>query len=279
MSSHSIRPDTPIATTCILADHCRPRAARRASGPLARWLCVGLLVGATPSLGCAKNVRVEDVGDTTGVPMHKRPVSTERLNKVLERRRGVLFHRDKGIYQPLARPYFAFENNRGPETIVQELDGDDGPEYQVFLGGYRDPVTRSADVEVEYVAMGYPTTAKNVDGDAFRIGGVQPLVFVMRSGDEVLYVSTKYSVSVAANGAGGMSHQVSSYPDYYRYRFKALAEKVGGPVEVALDFQTGWVWVIPVLDGAPDPSRIAIAIFHSANDNNAPRIRGFEITP
>ena len=154
-----------------------------------------------------------------------------------------------------------------------------GPEYQVFLGGYRDPVTKSADVEVDYVAMGYPTTAKNVDGDAFRIGGVQPLVFVMRSGDEVLYISTKYSVSVGPNGAGGMSHQVTSYPDFYRYRFKALAEKVGGPVEVALDFQTGWVWVIPVLDGAPDPSRIAIAIFHSANDSNAPRIRGFEITP
>ena len=190
----------------------------------------------------------------------------------------VLYHRDKGIYQPLQRPYFSFENNRGPETIVQELDGTDGPEYQVFLGGYRDPVTGPPTWRWTTSPWAIPPLPRMWTAMRF-VSAAFSRWFVMRSGDEVLYISTKYSVSVGPNGAGGMSHQVTSYPDFYRYRFKALAEKVGGPVEVALDFQTGWVWVIPVLDGAPDPSRIAIAIFHSANDSNAPRIRGFESHP
>ncbi len=46
-----------------------------------------------------------------------------------------------------------------------------------------------------------------------------------------------------------------------------------------VDRENGWVWVLPVRDGAVDTSRVAIAVFHATLDNGDPNVMGYEIAP
>ena len=265
-----------------LARSCWSAAARRrdlARGA-ARWVCAVAAVGTLASTaGCAASrVSVAEANVSKEIPLNDKPIALTRLEEMLAREDGVLFHRARGIHNPLVRPYFFLLKKRGAETIIQELDGEGGPEYQAFIGGYLDPVRRTEAAPLEYVAMGFPRYARNRQGDTSRLKNQQPLVFVMQGGDEVVYVSTKAEVrSTGGYGTAGGGTQVIIYPDFYRYRLEGLRKDLSGPVEVVLDFETGWVWLVPIKDGGVDASRVAIAVWHGMYDFSRPNVMAYQI--
>ncbi len=245
----------------------------------------------------------------TSVLVNKAPVSQTRLQRLLHADNGVLFDRQRSVHVALPHPYvyrsdgpdpYGLIRRTGPvyEMSVREFDG---PDYQVSVTQCVDPIGRGAAAPLDYAALGFSNVARNTVGEPSKAGMYYSFLFVTRSGDEIMYISNKELVQggrsqighpqnrapgnrgeIGPNstvpGSGSTSARtLTRYPSFVRYSLTPLIQASGGPVAVRVDFDNGWVWLIPLRDGDVDPSRLAIAVQHNIAKIGQPTIKAFRV--